>query len=59
MKERAMAQREKLSVGPLRAEGQRSTTFLMALITFGLIMAFALGQWSAILNACFGFRLPS
>lgn len=54
-----MASREKLSVGPLRAEGQRSTAFLMVLITAGLIAAYALGQWSVLLNSCFGWRLPT
>jgi len=51
-----MAQREKLSVGPIRAEGPRSTGFVMVLIAGGLIVAFALGQWSMLINACFGLR---
>ena len=51
-----MAPREKLSIGPLSGEGPRSTAFLMILISAGLFAAFALGQWSALINACFGLR---
>jgi hypothetical protein len=47
---------EKLSIGPLRGEGPRSTIFVMIITTLGLVSAFALGQWSALVNACLGLR---
>jgi len=51
-----MAPREKLSIGFLSGEGPRSTAFIMALVTVVGFVAFAMGQWSTLVNACFGLR---
>jgi hypothetical protein len=49
---------ERISVGPagIRAEGSRSTMFVMILVVVLAGGSFFLGQWSAIVNACFGFK---
>jgi hypothetical protein len=47
---------EKISVGPIHAEGPRSTLFVMILLVVVGGLLFGLGQWSAIVNACFGLR---
>lgn len=51
-----MSHPEKISVGPIRAEGPRSTLFMMILIVVVGALLFGLGQWSAIVNACFGLK---
>jgi hypothetical protein len=56
MEVRAMAQREKLSVGPVRAEGPL-TSLTLTLGGIGLIaLGFFTGQWTALINACFGWK---
>jgi hypothetical protein len=47
---------ERLSVGPIRAEGPRATGFVMLIIAVVLGSVFYLGKMSAILDACFGLR---
>lgn len=47
---------EKLSIGPLQAEGPRATVFLMILLAAVLGAAFYLGKLSALFDACFGLR---
>jgi hypothetical protein len=49
---------EKLSIGltGIRAEGRRTTTFVMVVFTIGLVVGFASGQLSVLMNACFGLR---
>jgi len=50
---------ERLSVGvtDIHAEGSRSTAFVMILTLVALGLAFFMGLWSVLVNACFGFRL--
>ncbi len=49
---------EKISVGPtgIHAEGPRSTLFVMILLIVVGGLSFGLGQWSAIVSACFGLK---
>ena len=49
---------EKFSVGPVKAEGPRSTIVLQGLLAAGLGLAFYMGKLSALVDACFGLKLP-
>ena len=48
--------REKLAVGPIKAEGPRSTVLLWLLLAVGLGAAFYLGTLTNLLNSCFGLK---
>lgn len=54
--EATMRDLERISFGPIQAEGRRPTTFVMVLITFALVVGFATGKLSAVLDACFGLK---
>jgi hypothetical protein len=51
-----MPAREKLSVGPIQAEGPRTTAFLAVILAAALGAVFYLGKLSALVDACFGLR---
>jgi hypothetical protein len=58
MENRNMRHEEKMSLGlhGIRAEGPRSTLFLQIVVGLLLLSAFVMGKWSAIIDACFGFK---
>ena len=48
--------RERVSIGPVKAEGPRASMGLLLILGVGLLLAFYLGYISALVNACFGLK---
>jgi hypothetical protein len=56
-RERKMAPRESISIGPFEAEGPRTTRYIVIIVAAALAAAFYLGKLSALFDSCFGIKL--
>ena len=55
-RERKMAPRERISIGPFEAEGPRTTRYIVIIGAAALAAAFYLGKLSALFDSCFGIK---